>query len=196
MEPEINILKTKAKDRENLRLRLQGAHGLKGNEGPHGPPGPAVSTSASGTHSSNKTSSLYVARPLCATGISWRTRSLGLRRSHRSARTPRAPRTPRPRRRERWPGKEVWNEIFRAMGKCRCVCGRVDRPLHGGRKGLVLLQRRKIHTIVLNPDAVSEIVPRERKDLKAQPEEMVFRDRWVYQDPGDPLDHPERTGTR
>ncbi|KAF1377753.1 hypothetical protein PFLUV_G00204020 [Perca fluviatilis] len=39
-------------------------------------------------------------------------------------------------------------------------------------------------------------VDRERKDLKAQPEEMVFRDLWVCQDLEDLLDHLERTETR
>lgn len=37
---------------------------------------------------------------------------------------------------------------------------------------------------------------RERKDLKAQLEEMVFRDLWVCQDLEDLLDHLERMETR
>lgn len=37
---------------------------------------------------------------------------------------------------------------------------------------------------------------RERKDLKDQLGETVFRDLWVFQDLEDLLDHPERTETR
>lgn len=37
---------------------------------------------------------------------------------------------------------------------------------------------------------------RERKDLKAQLEEMVFRDPWFCQDLEDLLDHLERMETR
>lgn len=37
---------------------------------------------------------------------------------------------------------------------------------------------------------------RERKDLKDQLEEMVFRDLWVFQDLEDLLDHLERMETR
>lgn len=37
---------------------------------------------------------------------------------------------------------------------------------------------------------------RERKDLKAQLEEMVFRDLWVCQDLEDLLDHLEKMETR
>lgn len=39
-------------------------------------------------------------------------------------------------------------------------------------------------------------VDREKKDLKAQLEEMAFRDQWVCQDLEDLLDHLERTETR
>lgn len=37
---------------------------------------------------------------------------------------------------------------------------------------------------------------RERKDLKAQLEEMAFRDLWVCQDLEDLLDHLGRTATK
>lgn len=37
---------------------------------------------------------------------------------------------------------------------------------------------------------------RERKDLKAQLEEMVFRDLWACQDPEDLPDHLEKMETR
>lgn len=48
-----------------------------------------------------------------------------------------------------------------------------------------------------DPQALLERkVDRERKDLKAQLEEMVFRDLWVCQDLEDLLDHLERTETR
>lgn len=40
------------------------------------------------------------------------------------------------------------------------------------------------------------MVFREKKVLKAQLEEMVFRDQWVYQDLEDLLDHLERMETR
>lgn len=57
----------------------------------------------------------------------------------------------------------------------------------------------------VSPDVVAHKDPqaqlerradRERKDLKDQPGETVFRDLWVFQGLEDLLDHPERTETR
>lgn len=45
-------------------------------------------------------------------------------------------------------------------------------------------------------DLLERKADRERKDLKAQLEETVFRDLWVCQALEDLLDHPERTETR
>lgn len=72
---------------------------------------------------------------------------------------------------------------------------RTSRPCWRKRRtgeyhGSQILSCWQIWCVVLNK------YNRERKDLKAQLEEMAFRDLWVCQDPEDLPDHPEKMETR